>query len=309
MRLELYCLLDLVSLKELYESQVAIASLGFMNLLSAEEVQAAKNFLLGQFIAKDREFLLAKDKGGFSVAHTVARFGKSKLFQLLIVAVGRDLLFATCNSGMTLLHIAALAAANLETITLLVAANLETMRLLVAAGGKSLVLVQDSDGHTALHFSIRVRGDPPGGLALQRLLIDAGGEELVLVKNIHGESALHLAAGAGHTEAARMLAAAGSKLLLLVTESKGHAALHYAAEKGHVAIVQLLTYAGGKELLFAKGVDGASALQARRRQHRCWLLQGARRYCFRITMGVQSCTTQLNSLLLDLSGSTENQPQ
>ena len=187
--------------------------------------------------------------------------------------------------------------------------------MLVAAGGKALLLATAHNGCTALHLAAK-----QGYSAVAQLLADAGGEELLLAKQSEGQSALHLAASEGHTETARLLATAGGKALLLATDKYGYTALYLAAQDGHAAVALLLVDAGGKELLLTQCIEGQSALHqaaakghselarvlatsggkallhlkehrifilqrptATRRQHGCWLLQGARRFFWPLT--------------------------
>jgi len=169
---------------------------------------------------------------GFSVMHSAAGFGKTKIIKTLLVH--KQLIDAKAKEGGTPFMFAVLRG------------NLEACEILIKAGANPLAT--DEEGRNAMHFAAR-----EGKVQIVSMLLVH--KQLLDAKDKKECTPLLLAAQKGHLEVCELLLKAGANPLS--TNEDGWSAMHKAAGNRKAAIVRLLLV--HKELINAKGKDGGES--------------------------------------------------
>jgi len=165
------------------------------------------------------EFLLDKDAQVDPFA--AAALGKTKELSSMLDS-DPDLLRATTEGGITLLHAAARACQE------------EAARLLIQRGA-DVTCRTEHELLTPLHFAAL-----SGCVAVAEALLEAGAD--INAQDWLGQTALHFACEKDHSEMAKALVRAGANVNAI--DREGLTPLHVACINGDIGLVQLLVDAG-----------------------------------------------------------------
>lgn len=228
--------------------------------------------------------LEARAKDGRTCLHWAAANGKRKLVGLLVEKSlellgperSRDLVLAQRNDGRTAMHYAACNGHKkvVQFLLELPARLREDLRALLPAGlGRALLLGQDHEGWTCLHWATEGRkGEDESRAANVRLkreqkrevvafLCEQGGPELYMApENTQKLTCMHLACASGFMEMVEVLYDMGREPLLHQEDGKGRTCLHFAAANGRKKVVEFLYNVGGEALLTRRHKDGRTCM-------------------------------------------------
>ncbi|KAL3311470.1 hypothetical protein Ciccas_009952 [Cichlidogyrus casuarinus] len=197
-------------------------------------------------LLKNRAFVNAKSKRGFTPLHLAAQAGNKELFIELIKKHNAQVDILT-NSKKNSLHLAAMNG------------NKGICEFLLGISGESCLLdaaLTDAVSASCCYHLMTKNGDTPLHLAalhdhadLVRLFCKVQ-PELINKANLAGMTAAHTAALRGSNSALKELIRFNRFIVVSTTNKlSGSLALHLAAENGHQEIVKLLLDAGSEPSL------------------------------------------------------------